>query len=209
MRRVAWSVTLLATLAAPSAAHADADPEIVIAPAAPEAAPAEPPKPPPPRGVPSAKVHGLFEAGGTAAEMLGLRSTGLHLGAGIGVTPPRVFVPLELELDYGESRGGLRVVEVKGSAGLQGRFGRVRLGGGGAAGMGVVVRAPGSSGDAIPSFALDLYALASVDLVAAEDGRGLFLAAKPAIGVRWGDTFFAWGHGVPSVRGTVLAGLRF
>ena len=206
MRARAVSALVLTGLAlAPSLARADEpEPEIVYL-AAPPPAPDRPPVPPP-RPL---QVRGLVEAGVTTAEMLGLRSSGLHLGVGLGVDVPRAFVPLELDLDLGETRGGLRVVEVKASLGAQAKLGRLRLGGGGAAGMAVVTRAPGSGGGAIPSFALDLHGLASVDLVSAEDGRGVFLGVKPAVGVRWGDTFFAWGHGTWSLRGTALIGARF
>lgn len=156
---------------------------------------------------PLSAVRGLASGGASMASLFDVSSTAVHVDAGVGFEHRRLFVPVFVDAELGKTRGGLGVGEVTLSVGFQGILGRIRLGGGAAGGYGWLSRATSTA--TIGMFGLDAFALATVDLIDFGDRRAIYLGVKPSVGVRWGETFFAWGHGTLAWRGAAMAGVRF
>jgi len=179
-------------------------PPVVVVPATNEDRPAPTPVPPKP-----SSVRGFVNGGASTASLFAVSSTAVHLGAGIGVESGRLFVPIMLDAELGQPPAGLGAGQVTLGIGFQGILGRVRLGGGADAGYGWITRASSSSLPHIGMYALDAFALATVDLFTLGERRAVYLGVKPSIGVRWGESFFAFDHGAVAYRATGLVGLRF
>jgi len=166
-------------------------------------------RPTPPPASPGTVIRGSASAGASAASLFGISSTALHLDAGLGVDRGTVSVPVFMSVELGQTARGLSAGEVTIGAGAQAIVGRVRLGGGLDLGYGWIGRASTSSGSHIGVWALDAFALATVDVLDLGNRRALYLGVKPSLGLRWGEAFFAWGHGTDTWRGAALAGARF
>jgi hypothetical protein len=154
-------------------------------------------------------VRGIADAGLSASTMFGLSSTAQHGSIGLSAEREAVAFPVLVDLEFGKTSGGLTLGEVTVGAAALWTTGRFRLGGGVDGGYGWIERAPSSSLRSIEMFALDAFAVASFDVVDLDDRRAVFLSAKPSAGVRWGETFFAFGHGTLAFRGAISAGVRF
>lgn len=79
------------------------------------------------------------------------------------------------------------------AAGVQWVLGRVRLGGGLDLGYAWMGRAATSVGPHIGIDALDAFALATFDVIDLGDHRALYPGVRPSGGLRWGESFFAFG----------------
>ena len=162
------------------------------------------------RPAPSATTtRGIASGGISTASLFGVSSTAMHVGLGIGIEQGRFFVPLVLDVALGQTERGLGAGEIKVEGGVLGIVGPVRLGGGLDLGYGWIGRAPSSSSPHVGMYALDAFAMASVDLFDIGERRAVYLGLKPSIGVRWGESIFAWDHGVITWRGAAIAGVRF
>lgn len=154
-------------------------------------------------------VRGLASGGASTASLFGISSTAVHLDAGIGVHKENTFIPVTVNAELGQTPNGLSMGEITLGAGVQWVVWRVRLGGGLDVGYGWVGRAPTSVGAHIGMYALDGFALATVDLVDLGGRRALYLGVRPSIGIRWGESFFSFSHDALAWRGAALTGIRF
>jgi len=152
-------------------------------------------------------VHGLVDGGGSVATLFGIRSTAVHVGAGMGLEKGRLFVPFGLDAEIGKSSGGLGMGDVTMGVGFQGIVGALRAGGGFDMGYAWITRTTEHS--FIGAYAVDAFALATVDLFAPSEHGALYIGLKPSVGLRWGESLFAFGHGTVTFRGAVVAGIRF
>ncbi len=164
---------------------------------------------PPPRPTSSTVVRGLASGGASAASLFGISSTAVHLDAGVSVQKERSFFPITLNAELGKTTNGLSTGEITLGAGVQWVVWRARIGAGLDVGYGWIGRAPTSAGPPIGMYALDGFALATADLVELGDHRALYLGVRPSVGVRWGESFFAFSHDALAWRGAVLTGIRF
>ena len=154
-------------------------------------------------------VRGLASGGASTASLFGISSTAVHLDAGIGVHKGNTFIPVTVNAELGQTPNGLSMGEVTLGAGVQWIVWRARIGAGLDLGYGWVGRAPTSMGPHIGMYALDGFALATIDLVDLGGHRAIYLGVRPSIGVRWGESFFSFSHDALTWRGTALTGIRF
>lgn len=157
----------------------------------------------------TAVVHGLASGGASTASLFGISSTAVHLDAGIGVHKERSFVPVTVNAELGKTPNGLSMGEITLGAGAQWVIWRARIGAGLDVGYGWIGRAPTSVGPHIGMYALDGFALATIDLVDLGGERALYLGVRPSVGIRWGESFFAFSHDALAWRGAALTGIRF
>ena len=154
-------------------------------------------------------TRGIASGGISTANLFGVSSTAMHVGLGLGIEHGRFFVPLVLDVALGQTERELSAGEVEIGGGVMGIFGPVRLGGGLDLGYGWIGRAPSSSSPHVGMYGIDAFAQASVDLFDIGERRAVYLAVKPSIGVRWGESIFSWDHGAITWRGAAIAGVRF
>lgn len=152
-------------------------------------------------------VHGLVDGGASVATLFGVHSTAVHVGAGLGLETGRLFIPFGLDAEIGKSAGGLGMGDVTLGVGFQGIVGPLRLGGGFDGGYAWVTRTTEHA--IIGAYAVDAYGLATVDLFSPSEHGAIYIGLKPSMGLRWGESFFAFGHGTPTFRGAAVAGIRF
>ncbi|CAN5920568.1 hypothetical protein BH11MYX4_BH11MYX4_13420 [soil metagenome] len=154
-------------------------------------------------------VRGLAGGGASVATLFGISSTALHLDAGVGIQKERSFFPLTVNAELGQTPNGLSAGEITAGAATQWVIGRARLGAGLDLGYGWIGRAPTSIGPHIGMYALDAFALATLDVIDLGDHRALYLGVRPSVGLRWGEGLFAWSHDAVTWRGAALTGIRF
>jgi hypothetical protein len=154
-------------------------------------------------------VRALASGGASAATLFGIGSTAVHVDAGVAAQQGRWVYPFVLTADIGRTTHGLQTGEITLSGGAQRTFGRLRLGGGLDLGYGWIGRARTSTGPHIGMYALDAFLLATFDVIDLGDARAVYVGVRPSVGPRWGESFFAWGHGTTTWRGAAFAGLRF
>ena len=195
-----------ALLASPALADPSAQEpvRVVVDSAAPP--PADAPRP---RPAPKTTVRGIATGGISTAGLFGISSTAMHAGIGIGAEHGRLYAPMTLDVALGQTRSELSAGEVKLGAGIQGVVGPVRLGVGLDVGYAWIGRAPSSSGSHIGMYAIDAHAVATVDVVDIGDGRAIYVGVKPSLGLRWGESLFAFDHGAIAWRGAAMVGARF
>jgi hypothetical protein len=158
---------------------------------------------------PGTVLRGVASGGGSVATLFGISSTALHLDAGVGFQERHAFILVTANAELGRTPGRLSAGEITVSATVQRVFGRARLGGGIDLGYGWIGRAPTSDGPHIGMYALDAVALVTVDVIDLGEHRALYLGVRPSIGLRWGESFFAWGHETLTWRGAAVTGIRF
>lgn len=174
-------------------------------PAAPPAAADEPASPAPS----PTTARGIVGGGLSTASLFGVSSTAMHASLGVGVERGRAYIPVTLDLAIGQTRRELSAGEVKACVGVLGILGRVRLGAELGLGYGWLGRAPSSAGSHIGMYAIDLAALATLDVVDIGERRAIYLGVKPSVGARWGESVFALDHIAVAWRAGALAGARF
>jgi hypothetical protein len=205
---VVWLLPMTVHAADPLVVDDDGEGVVEGAPhSSPSTSPAEArPRPPAERSI----VRGLAGGGASTAALFGLRSNAVHLDGGLGVESKRLYIPIFLSAELGQTPGGLGAGEVTLGIGFLGiATERLRVGGGVDAGYGWITRASTSTLPHIGMFGLDAFALATFDLFSIGDRRAVYIGVKPSVGVRWGESFFAWDHGTVAWRGAAMVGMRF
>jgi hypothetical protein len=154
-------------------------------------------------------VRGFGALGASNGSVFGIRSSGVHVGGGLTVDQgPHIAVPLSVEIDHGESAGGLKMTEAACAFGLQGVIGRFRIGGGMELSHMWISRLHTSR--SIKAIGAGAFVLASVDVLSFEKDRAVFIGVRPVLSWRWGSSDpFDIGSGAPTWRIAGVIGARF